>query len=57
MSTCTIWFRDGKTLTFNHYKDCRRSEGWVAITDEYGKTHSYPADTIRSVEETPARRW
>lgn len=57
MATCTIWFRDGKTLTFNHYKDCRRSEGWIAVTDEYGKTHSYPADTVRSVEETPARRW
>lgn len=57
MSTCTIIFRNGNTQTFNHYKDCRRSEGWIAITDEYGKTHSFPADTIRSVEETPARRW
>lgn len=57
MSTCTIYFRDGKKLTFDHYKDCKRSEGWVAVTDEYNKTHSFPADTIRSVEETPARRW
>lgn len=57
MSTCTIWFRDGRTLTFNHYKDCRRSEGWLAVTDEYDKTHSFPADTIKSVEETPMRRW
>jgi len=57
VQTCIIWFRDGTTLTFNHYKHCARSEGWVAVTDEYDKTHSYPADTIKSVEETPARRW
>lgn len=57
MNTCTVKFRDGQTMTFNHYKHVERSDGWIAITDEYGKTHSYPADTIMSVEETPARRW
>lgn len=57
MSTCTIVFRTGNKLTFDNYKDCRRSDGWIAITDEYGKTHSFPADTVRSAEETPARRW
>ncbi|WRQ05396.1 hypothetical protein [Xanthomonas phage AhaSv] len=57
MATCTIKFRDGQTMTFNHYKHCERSEGWIAVTDEYGKTHSFPADTIMCVEETPARRW
>lgn len=57
MATCTIWFRDGKTITFNHYKHCKFVDGWVNVTDEYDKTHSFPADTVRSVEETPMRRW
>lgn len=56
MNSVYIVFRDGQKLHFNS-KSCRFENDWVHVTDEYEKTHSFPADTIQHVEDQPPRRY
>jgi hypothetical protein len=57
MNRVDIKFRDGQPLTFHNPKSCTFDNGWVHVTDEYENTHSFPADTVMHVEQTPTRRW
>ncbi len=53
----TIRFKDGSTKEFRHKGgsytiSLKLTGGWAIVTDEWGATTSYPADTIAETTTT-----
>jgi hypothetical protein len=56
--------RDGTTRDFLHEgrpggsysKGVTYKEGWVVVTDEWGKETAFPADLVERVESEPEHR-
>lgn len=65
MSDVKIFFKDGQTLEFpetsrpggSYHTSIKLTEGWVTITDAWGKSQSFPADTVSRVQNDPGRSW
>lgn len=58
MSRIVITFKDGTVKEWRHEaraggswtKTVKMTDGWVTVTNEYGSTESFPAETIKEVK-------